>query len=47
MELLGDSKNENLEYIRLLKTEPDSNHYSDYEQKRQNEIKEMKKEYLI
>ena len=44
---LGDSKNENLEYIRLLKkTEPDSNHYSEYEQKRQNEIKENEKRIL-
>ena len=41
---LGDSKNENLEYIRLLKKiKPDSEHYSEYEQKRQNEIKENKK----
>ena len=44
---LGDSKNENLEYIRLLKkTEPDTKLYNEYEQKRQNEIKENEKRIL-
>tara|TARA_B100000989_G_scaffold297336_1_gene282861 strand:- start:2726 stop:4282 length:1557 start_codon:yes stop_codon:yes gene_type:complete len=36
---LGESQNENLEYIRLLKkTDPESILFEEYEQKRQNEI---------
>ena len=36
---LGDSKNENLEYIRLLKkTEPDTKLYNEYEQKKRSSI---------